>query len=140
MYGAVGQLFKALVVGDDDKSLAKLVPEVEEKLMQFRLVLSVETARRLIGKHHGRVVDKGASHSHALLLAARQLVGLMRGTFAQAHEVEQLFCALARFLTSLAGYERRNHDILQSRELWQQLVKLKHESDVLVAEVGELLG
>ena len=62
---------------DDDEGLVHLVAEAKEKLVQFLCRLRVEVARRLVGQHHGGLVDEGASHRDALLLAAREFGGLM---------------------------------------------------------------
>lgn len=89
VYCAVGDRSEVLVVGDDYESLAELVAQVEEELVQFCLVLRVERARRLVGEHHSRVVHQGARHSHTLLLAAREFVGFVVGAVGESHEVEQ---------------------------------------------------
>lgn len=47
--GAVGDLGEGFVVGDNDESLAELVAQVEEELVEFGLVLGVEGAGRLVG-------------------------------------------------------------------------------------------
>ena len=39
--GAVGEACEVLVVGDDDKGLAKAVAQVEEELMEFVFVFRV---------------------------------------------------------------------------------------------------
>ena len=41
MDGAVGDLRQRLVVGDDDERLPQFVAQVEEELVEFRLVLAV---------------------------------------------------------------------------------------------------
>ena len=49
MDGAVGDLGEGFVVGDNDESLAELVAQVEEELVEFGLVLGVEGAGGLVG-------------------------------------------------------------------------------------------
>lgn len=44
MDGAVGDLRQRLVVGDDDERLPQLVAQVEEELVELRLVLAVQTS------------------------------------------------------------------------------------------------
>ena len=137
VYGAVGESGQLLVVGDDDESLAEAVAEVEEELVQFLLVLGVERTGRLVGQDDGRAVDEGAGHSDALLLAARQFGGLVRGAVAESHELQQFLGPFLGFLLRGAGDVGRNHDVLQSRELGEQLVELEDEAQVAVAEVGK---
>ena len=125
---------KSLVVGNDDKGLTEVVAEVEEELMQFFFILCVEGARGLIGKDDGRVVDKCACYGDTLLLTAREFVGLMGGAVGQPHEVEQFLGALLGLFGGCAGDIGGNHDVLDSRELRQELVELEHETDMFVAE------
>ncbi len=127
-----------LVVGDDDKGLAILVAEVEEELVELLLVLRVERARWLVSEDDARVVDEGTGNGDALFLATRELVGLVAGTIGEAHEAEQLLCALLGSLLRGACDVGRYHDVLQSREFGQQLVELEDEADVAIAEVGQL--
>lgn len=58
MNGAVGDGSQAFVVSHNDKRLPQTVAQVEEKLVQFSLVVGVEAARWLIGQHNGRPVDQ----------------------------------------------------------------------------------
>ena len=137
--GAVGDLCKGFIVGDDDEGLTKLVAEVEEELVEFGLVLGVEGAGGLIGENHGRTVDEGAGYGHALFLTAGEFVGLMGGSIGQSHEVEQF---LGTLLGPSSGEARNigwNHNILNRRELRQELMKLEHEAEVLIAEIGQFL-
>ena len=139
MYCAVGDGGEVFVVGDDDERLSELVAQVEEELVKLGLVLGVERAGRLVGEHHRRTVHQGARHGHTLLLAAGEFGRLVRRAVGEAHKLKQFHGAAARLLRRLAADVGRNHDVLKSRELREELVKLKHEADVAVAEVAELL-
>lgn len=136
--GAVGGAGKGLVVGDDDEGLTQTVAQVEEELVKFLLVMAVQTARRLVGQHYGRVVDEGTGHGHALLLAARQLARLMRLAVAKPHELQHLTGFGLCLASALTGDESGNHDIFQGCEFRQQLMELEDKADVTVAEGGEL--
>jgi len=61
-------------------------------------------------------------------------------TVGKSHELEQFHGSLLGFAAPFAGDEGGDHHILQSRELRQQLMELKHETDMLVAEVGKFVG
>ena len=52
----------------DKEGLVKLVPEIEEKLVQLPGVCRVEITGWLIGKNDKRVIDKGPCNSYPLLL------------------------------------------------------------------------
>ncbi len=124
---------------DDHESLVQLVAQVEEELVQLRLVVAVEAARRLIGEHHQRVVDQGTGYRHALLLASRQLCRLVLLTLRKAHHREQLAGPCFSFGMFHVTDQRRDHHVLQCRELRQELMKLEDKADVTVAKVGETL-
>ena len=87
MNGAVGDGSQLVVVGDDDEGLSELVAQVEEELMELSLVLRVETAAGLIGKYDRGLVHEGTGNSHTLLLATRQLGGLVAGAVLKAHKL-----------------------------------------------------
>ena len=63
----------------------------------------------------------------------------MAGAVRESHKLQQvegaLFGGFLRRACNVGGY----HNILQSRELRQQLVELEDEADVAIAEVGQLL-
>ena len=138
--GTVGDGSQLLVVGDNDERLAKLVAQVEEQLVQFGLVLGVETARRLIGKDHGRFVDQGSCHGHTLLLTAREFVGLVVGAVGESQKLQQLLGARLGLAAPFASDKRGNHDVLQGRKLRQKLVELEDKADMAVAEIGQFVG
>ena len=71
--GAVRHGGQIRVVGDDDKSLVHLIAQSEKELVEFLCRLGVEVAGRLVGQHHGGLIDEGTCHGNALLLAARKL-------------------------------------------------------------------
>ena len=139
MDGAVGEGGELLVVGDDDERLPALVAEVEEELVQLLLVASVEAARRLIGQDNSWIVDKGTGHRHTLFFTTAELIGLMGGTVTQSHKVKQFGSTPTCFFVACTCDVCWYHDVLDSRKLRQQLVKLEHEAEVTVTEVGQRL-
>ena len=137
--GSVGELGESLVVGDDDEGLPKLITQVKEELVQFLLVLGIEGARGFVGKDDGGVVDECPCHSHTLFLATREFGGLMLDAVAEVQIVEQFLGAHLCLLFALASDEGWNADVLQRRELRQELVELEDEAEVLVAEMSKFL-
>ena len=59
----------------------------------------------------------------------------MGSTICETHEVEQFLGALLGLTMRHACDICRNHDILDGSELRQQLMKLEHESQMLITEV-----
>ena len=140
MNGSVGELGEFLVVGDDDEGLVELLPQVEEKLVEFLLVLAVERTTGFVGKDDGRAVHQRSRYGDALFFAAGKFGRLVRGAVAEVHESEQFLGACFGFFVAFSGDESGNHDVFEGREFGQQLMELEHETDVAVAEVAELLA
>ena len=138
--GAVGERGKALVVGDDDERLTKLIAKAEEEFVKLFLVVRIKATRWLIGEYHVGIVHQGTSHGYALFLTARELGRLVGGAVGQTHEVEQLKCTLLDLSIGTACYHARYHHVLRCCKLWQELVKLEYEAEVLAAKACKLLG
>ena len=98
----------------------------------------VQAARRLVGQHDRRTVYQRTGHRHALLLAARQLIGFVLRPLGQAQQAQHLARRLRGLPTRTTGDERRNQHVLQRRKLRQQLVELEDKADVPVAEGSQL--
>ena len=58
-------------------------------------------------------------------------------TLREPHEIEQLHRTCRSSLTLGAADERGNHDVLQSGEFGQKLMKLEHEADATVAQASQ---
>ena len=86
------------------------------------------------------MVYQSPCNSYALLLSARELVGFVLCAVGQTHEVEQFLCSLSCLLLACSAYQSRYHHVFERGEFGQQLVKLEHETDVLVAEVRNFGG
>ena len=84
-----------LVVRDDDERRAELVLEVRELELRVLAQIHVERRERLVEQQELRPLDKGARKRDALLLAARELVGLAACERPELHEREHLRDALA---------------------------------------------
>ena len=138
MDGAVGHGSKGFVVGDNNEGLTHLVAKVEEEAVQLLLVLRIQRTAGLVGKDNIGLIDKGTGNGHTLLLASGKLVGLMVGTVGKFHELEQLQGTLTGLALTGTGYHGGYHDILECRELGQQLMELEDEADVLVTELAKL--
>jgi hypothetical protein len=62
-----------VVVGDQDKSHAGFLAELEQEVGDIRYVGAVEIPRRLIGEQELRFIDNGAGDRHPLTFATGQL-------------------------------------------------------------------
>ena len=127
-------------MGHYDNSLTILVPEVEEKPVQFFLGLCVKIAGRLVREKDGRLIYQGTGYSHPLLLTSGQLRRLVRQTLCKAQFGQQSLRRRLRLLFRTTGNESRNHDILDSSEFRQQMMELENEPQLPVPEIGQSLA
>ena len=85
-----------------------------------------------VGKEPARPSQENPCQGQALLLAARQVLGIMREPAAQADALQPLGGDRARVVH--AGELQRQHHVLQRGERRQQLEGLEHEADRLAAQ------
>src|ERR1044071_4226003 len=81
-----------LLVSHDDHRVAALMNALQQR-HDLLGGLAVERARRLVREDHFRLVHQRARDGHALLLAARELVGHEAATVRETHEIEDLLGA-----------------------------------------------
>src|ERR1035441_6012428 len=103
---AVGNLSHRPFVGDENDRQAAFAIERPDRPQNLLGRLRVEVARRLVGEQDRRVVDQGAGHRHALLLAAGKLVGMVARALGEA-EQGQRFAHLAGAAGPLTRVEER---------------------------------
>ena len=139
MDSSVGELGESLIVGDDDEGLSKLITQVEKELVQFSFMFGVERARGFVSQNDRRIVDEGTCYCHTLFLTARQFCRLVLCSVTQIEEIEQLFGTVSSLFLALPCNEGWDAHVLQSRELRQKLMKLKNETQLLIAETSQFL-
>src|SRR4051812_41763370 len=98
----------------------------------------VEVSGRLVGEQDTRSIRDRARDRDALLLAAGKLRGPMLEPLLEAEIAEQLGGARARLFLPEAADHLRHHDVLDRRELRQQMVKLVDEADLGAADARAL--
>ncbi len=89
----------------------------------------VERTGRLVGENQRRVVDERARDRHALLLAARQLRGLMIGALAEPDLLQLVQRARMPVACGHVGIHQRQLDVLERAGARQQVELLEHEAD-----------
>ena len=104
------------------------------------LVRGIQRAGRLVRQDDLRIVDQRARDGDALLLSAGKLAGMMLVAAGQADRVQRLHGALVRARAGDIGVEQRQFDVLQRAGARQQVELLKHESDLLVADLGQFVA
>ena len=124
--------------GDADLGLDAL-----ELQLHLAAQLEVEGAEGLVEQQHPGVVDQGAGHGDALLLAAGELVRLLAGLLPELDQVEHLLDLLLHRLD--AAPAQAEGDVLEDVEVREEGVGLedgvhrplvgRQMGDLLVAEV-----
>ena len=96
---AVADFGQILIVSDDDERDAVLAGEIEQDGHDFRAVVGVEVARRLVGEEDFRLVDDRAGDGDALLLATGKLGGKVVGAIAETDTLERFDRKCSRIST-----------------------------------------
>ena len=122
-----------LLVRHDDHRVAAPVDVLEQRHDLLRRG-AVERARRFVGEDHLGVADQRARDGHALLLAARQLVGHEGLAIRQPDHVQELLGAVVALLAADALVVERQRDVFRGVLEWQQVEGLEHEPQQLVAQ------
>ena len=122
---------------DHDERLA-LVGEAADFEVEALGRRAVEVARGLVGEDEAGAVHERARDGDALLLAAGELRRAVAEPLAEPELFEQRSRPRLRLAAErLPADHGRHRDVLQRRELRQQVVELEDEADLLVAELRE---
>jgi hypothetical protein len=114
--------------------------ELFEELHDFLALTRVKVARRLIRQDDFGARDDGARDGDELLLSAGQLVRIQVLLADDCELVEDVaHHAFPLRLLDVAVRER-DVEVFVDREVIEQVVALKHEADVLLVQLGAILG
>ena len=116
-----------LVRHHDDR--ASLVVQPGEQLHDLQGRFRVQVAGGFIRQNEIRIVDQAAGDGHALLLAAGQLRRPVPQPLAQADHRGQGVAAFFGLPVDAALVVQRHLDVLDDRQLRNQVVRLEHEAD-----------
>src|SRR5437016_10033757 len=134
--GGVGR--NVVLVRDHDDRLAPAVQGAEH-LHQLGAGGRVEVSGGLVGEEDGGLVHEGAGDRDALALPARQLVGPVVHPVAQPDAGERPGGLLAPLARRLPRVDQRQLHVVERRRTRQQVEGLEDESDLLVADAGQLV-
>ena len=101
--------------------------------------LGVEITGRLVGEDDGRIVDEGARDGDALALAAGEFVGFVAHALAEADVFERAARLVHAAALAEARVDERQLDVVQRVGARQEIECLENETDLAVADVGELV-
>src|SRR5471030_3101647 len=136
---AVGVTGVARVVrhhADRGAGAVQLAEEVHDRFAAAR----VEVAGRLVREQDERLAGDGARHGDALLLTARELAGQMLRAMRHPDALERRFDALLALGGLHAAIGERQLDVLEHRQVADQVEALEDEPDLAVAHAGALRG
>ncbi len=124
-------------VGDGDDHGVGLGCEIEEQLADCSAGFGVEVAGGFVGEEEGGLVHEGTGDGDALALAAGEFGWEVGGAVGEADFLEEVLGAGDVVGGDFGGGEFGEEDILQRRELGEEVVVLENEADVLGAEFCE---
>ena len=101
-------------------------------------VVGIQIARGLIGEDDRGIIDQSKAHRHALLLAARKLLGPFEALGLQAHGLQQAFSARASLLRRHPRQQHGQLEIFDGREAGDQVEELEDKADLAQAIKLEL--
>src|SRR5262249_13526243 len=128
----------AQIVGHDDETGLALPIQLEHQLENLLGILAVEIARWFVSKHQLRLRDQRSRDGSALTLTARQLMWPVIQSLPQSHTRENFLSPILRLARSHATHEQWHGNVLQRRELGQQMVKLVDEPERVIAQFASL--
>ena len=118
------------VVGDEHRGDAETALQLADLAAHLLAQAGVEIAERLVEQQQVRTDHERAGKRDALLLAARELVGVALGQGAETHELERLPPTPADLLSREPAHPEPEGDILEHREVRKERVVLEHERHV----------
>ena len=97
----------------------------------------IEGAGGFIGQQQAGLVDDRPGHGHPLLLAARELVGLVVEPLGQTNPLQGCDRPLAPLLGRDAGVDHRQDHVVEGAHLRQQVELLEDKAQLPVAQIGQ---
>ena len=122
------------VVGDDQDRDSLLRVQAQQQRHHFERGVGIQGAGGLVGKQQCRLSGQGPGNGDALFLAAGELAGPMAGPVSHAHARQQRERARPQLRARNAAIYQGQADVLQGRQLRQQLEGLEYKADVFVAQ------
>src|SRR6266566_3119140 len=132
MHCAIGVLREALVVCDHANRSAAGVKFLQQ--LHYSLTISgIEISRWLVGQQNSRLASKSARDCYALLLSAGELTGQMFCAMRHAHTLQSSGDRRFAFAGAHASISERQLDVLEHREIADQIKTLENETDFAIA-------
>jgi len=124
-------------MGDQHQGIAGFAMQREQQIDDHPPGSLIEIAGRFVGQQNFRAQDKGPGQGHALLLAARQLAGIMIHPRAQPDPLQLPFRFGQR--RPMTGEFERKGDVLARRHAVHQMKGLEHDTHGFAAEARQAI-
>ncbi len=118
------------------------LPLAVERVEQHHDLLArgaVEVAGRFVGEQDTRPVHQRPGDRHPLPLASRELVGPVQHAVLEPHACQRVSGQLPALAPAHPGVDQGQLDVVQRRGPREQVERLEHEADLLVADPRELV-
>jgi hypothetical protein len=125
-------------MGDANQQDVLLAAEFEQQVTDGVGGCVIEVSGWLISEQDFRLVDECSANGDSLTFSAGKLSGTMCDSIGKTDPRQQIASPLFVHVGDALPGKQRNEDILQDRTLRKQMMILKNESQVLVAEFREV--
>ena len=125
---------KSIVSHHQDRRLHPAV-QIRKRLQKDLCRSGIQRSRRLIRQQQPRPVDHGSGAGTALFLPARNLIGELIPDILNLQKFQDLSARCHNLLLRFLLQSQRQHDIFLDGQRIQQIVLLKHKSQIIPAKV-----
>src|SRR5262249_25416533 len=98
-------------------------------------LLGMQIPRRLVGEDQFWVLNHRSRHSHKLLLTARELIGEQVLLSHDVEPVQRITNQTHALLVWHVFVRKRNFQVLEHRQIVDQVIALEHEPDVCLVQL-----
>ena len=139
VHRAVGIVGHFRVVGDQHDGLAVFPGKAPDHLHDLNGGFRIQVAGGFVGEHHVRPGQEGAGDARPLLLAAGHLAGIVMQPVGQAHLAKHSGGSPLPLGPGYAPEHKGQGHVFHGGQGGQQVIGLKHESQMLLPEFGQRL-
>ncbi len=125
---------QSFIVRCDDNHRALLPTIIDERGPYFIADSCINVSRRLVRQDEFWSVDQGPGDCHSLLLAAGKTTDSVLQTLTESDFLQGFSCSTYAFAAIEASHHQRHCHILNRIEVWEQIVKLEDETDLIGSE------
>ena len=126
-------------VVSDDQGCRSVPPlELQHEVENLRPTLGIEVPGGLVGEQQGRLQKQCPAQSHTLAFAAGKLIREVIPAICQTDLIQEHAGPSLGIRVGTAGDPPGHHDILDRREIGQELLELEDETNGSVSESSQL--